>query len=102
MKPKLLAPTQHAVFKLAADLLLVFKPRGHCEAPHVHMHRQRLHVLRGALRVHVGARATTVRPGSRALNIAAGRMHETLALQDTWLVAEAIPPRRRQRRQSAR
>lgn len=81
----------HTVFELAPDLLLVFKPRGHREAVHAHAHRQRLRVLRGVLRVHLGTRSIMLRPGSRPLSIAPGRGHETLAVEDTWLVAEGQP-----------
>ena len=54
--PRLLASRRHAVFRLAPDLLLVFKPRGHREDEHHHPHRQRLRVLRGQLVVHTGTR----------------------------------------------
>jgi quercetin dioxygenase-like cupin family protein len=77
------------VYQLAPGLLLVFKPRGHQEAPHVHPHPQRLHVLRGALVVQIGKRRVTLTPTSRRLTVRAGRAHETLALQDTWVVAES-------------
>ena len=44
---------RHAVYRLAPDLLLVFKPRGHREAMHAHPYRQRLQVLRGSLAVEI-------------------------------------------------
>ena len=79
---------RHALFRLAPDLLLVFKPRGHREDEHVHPHRQRLRVLRGKLLVRTSRRAITLRPASRPLTLAAARAHETIALEDTWLVVE--------------
>ncbi|HVO23411.1 MAG TPA: hypothetical protein VMW56_07265 [Candidatus Margulisiibacteriota bacterium] len=84
-----LSTGRHRVFRLAPGLLLVFKRRGHREAVHAHAHRQRLRVLRGTLRVTIGLGTRTLRPGSSPLSIAAGRSHETLALCDTWLVAES-------------
>ncbi len=83
-----LSTRRHRVFRLVPGLLLVFKPRGHHEAAHAHVHRQRLRVLRGALRVRIGRRLCTLRPGSRPLSIPAGRSHETFAVRDTWVVAE--------------
>lgn len=94
MSVKHLSTRRHAVFRLAPDLLLVFKPRGHREEAHAHAHQQRLRVLRGALRVRIGARTVTLRPSSRPFNLRAGRAHETLAVQDTWLLAEAMRPTR--------
>ena len=91
MKEKLLRPRQHAVFRLAPDLLLVFKPRGHREGAHAHPHRQRLRVLRGLLMVRTARRSTVLRASSPPLTLAAGRTHATVALRDTWLVAERSP-----------
>jgi quercetin dioxygenase-like cupin family protein len=88
MTAKRLSTRRHAVYRLAPDLLLVFKPRGHREAAHAHAHAQRVRVLRGALRVGVGLRSITLRPSSRPFSIPAGRLHETVAAQDTWLIAE--------------
>ena len=79
---------RHAVYDLAPGLLLVFKPRGHREEAHRHPHRQRLRVLRGRLRVHAGREVVTLGPASDPLTVRAGRAHETLALDDTWLVVE--------------
>jgi quercetin dioxygenase-like cupin family protein len=79
---------RHAVYRLAPDLLLVFKPRGHREAEHAHPHRQRLRVLRGRLLVTTAARSVRLGPRSRALTLAAGRVHRTVAVEDTWLLAE--------------
>jgi hypothetical protein len=91
-----LSVRRHRVYQLAPGLLVVFKPRGHREAVHIHPQRQRLRVLRGALRVSIGVgarlRTRTLRPRSRPLSIAAGRSHETLAVCDTWLVAESSEP----------
>jgi quercetin dioxygenase-like cupin family protein len=89
-RPRLLASRTHTIFRLSADLLLVFKPRGHREDTHAHPYRQRLLVLRGRLRVHAGTRAITLRPASPPFTLAAGRLHDTLALEDTWLVARSI------------
>lgn len=81
---------RHAVYRLAPDLLLVFKPRGHREAEHAHPHRQRLRVLRGELAVRMGTRRVTLAPRSRPLLLTAGRAHDTVAMRDTWLIAEAL------------
>ena len=81
---------RHAVYRLAPDLLLVFKPRGHSEAEHAHPHRQRLRVLRGRLEVRIGARTVCLEPYGRTLTVAAGRRHTTLAVGDTWLIAESL------------
>ncbi|MDX2166611.1 MAG: hypothetical protein SF182_06090 [Deltaproteobacteria bacterium] len=87
-----LAPRRHAVYRLAPDLLLVFKPRGHTEPLHAHPHGQSLRVLSGRLRVR-GARGSIVLDArSRAYALAAGRPHASTALRDTWLLAR----RRRQ------
>ena len=87
--------TGHAVYRLAPDLLLVFKPRGHREEEHLHPHRQRLRVLRGALAVRTSRGETVLEPHSRPLTLAAGRLHSTRALRDTWIIAESIAPTRR-------
>ena len=88
MKRKLLTPQKHAVFQLAPDLLLVFKPRGHREEAHGHPHRQRLRVLSGLLMVRTARQSTLLRASSPPLTLAAGRTHATVALRDTWVVAE--------------
>jgi len=93
MKGKLLTRRQHAVFRLAPNLLLVFKPRGHREGAHAHPHRQRLRVLRGLLMVRTARQSTILRSSGPPLSLAAGRTHETVALRDTWLVAEGYPVR---------
>jgi hypothetical protein len=84
----------HAVYRLAPELLLVFKPRGHSEPAHAHAHRQQLRILRGRLRVSTARGDVTLTQASRAYSLAAGRTHSTRALSDTWLVA-AIPPARK-------
>lgn len=84
----------HQVQTLAADLLLVFKPKGHEESEHSHRHGQKLRVLRGALEIRRGQRRRVIDADSRVLVIAAGQMHRTIALEDTWLVAEALPLRK--------
>ena len=89
-RERALTPSRHAVYRLDADLLLVFKPRGHREAPHAHPHRQRLCVLRGRLAVCTGTRTVRLSPRSRPLILAAGRAHRTVALEDTWVLAEAV------------
>lgn len=89
--PRLLASRTHGVFRLAPDLLLVFKPRGHREDVHRHPHPQRLRVLRGQLVVGTGKRSIVLRPDSRPFTLAAGRAHVTIAAQDTWLIAESLP-----------
>ena len=88
-----LATSRHTVYRLAPDLLLVFKPRGHREAEHVHPHRQRLRVLRGRLAVYTATRTVHLIARNRALTLAAGRAHATLAIEDTWLLAETLPAR---------
>jgi hypothetical protein len=84
-----------AVYRLAPNLLLVFKPRGHREAEHTHPHRQRLRVLGGALLVRTARSAVTLRSSSAAYTLAPRRRHTTEALDDTWLVAETVAPARR-------
>ena len=79
---------RHSVFELAPGLLLVFKPRGHREAEHVHSHSQRLRVLRGRLEVRTARAVRELTPAARPLLIAAGRRLATRALADTWLIAE--------------
>src|SRR5215467_3207956 len=80
----------HEVFDLDTDLLLVFKPREHAEDTHAHAYSQRLRVLRGELEVRVGRRRLTLTIESQPYVLRAGRKHATLALQDTWLVAERL------------
>jgi hypothetical protein len=87
---RLLARRRHALFRLADDLLLVFKPRHHREEEHAHPYPQRLRVLRGQLVVRIAKRYVTLRPKSRPLTLAAGQPHDTLAVKDTWLVAESV------------
>ena len=99
-RPRRLDPGRRAVFELARDLLLVFKPRGHEEEAHAHPHGQVLRVLRGRLRVDVGGRERRLGPRSPSLRLRARTRHATRALDDTWLVVERIgtsvppPPRR--------
>ena len=93
LRTRALPRTGHAVYRLAPDLLLVFKPRGHREALHAHPYRQRLQVLRGSLAVQIGARRVTLVP-SRRLTLPAGRPHATLAVRDTWLLADTLAARR--------
>ena len=81
----------HAVYRLAPDLLLVFKPRGHSEPTHAHAHRQELRILRGRLRVSTARGEVTLTPASRAYSLAPGRTHSTRALADTWLIALTPP-----------
>lgn len=81
---------RHAVHRLAPGLLLVFKPRGHAEEPHVHAYRQTLRILRGALRVRTARRTQVLRPTSAPLVLVGGRRHATEAIEDTWLVAESV------------
>ena len=88
-----LSPARRTVYRLAPDLLLVFKPRGHHEAAHAHPHRQRLQVLLGTLVVQIGKRRVTLTQTSRRLTLRAGRAHTTRALRDTWLLAESLYPR---------
>ena len=90
MRLRSLRATRHAVYRLSPELLLVFKPRGHRETDHAHPRRQRLRVLRGELVVRYGARRTTLRAGGRPLLLAAARAHSTVAVRDTWLIAESL------------
>ena len=96
MKRKLLAPQKHAVFQLAPDLLLVFKPRGHREEAH-------------ATRIASGyassaASSWYARRGSRRYCAPAARRSPWLPGErmrrsrcaTTWLVAERYPVRTRQ------
>jgi quercetin dioxygenase-like cupin family protein len=87
-EPVSLAGTRHRVYRLAADLLLVFKPSGHREPPHEHERAQRLTVLRGDLIVRMGRRARTLRAGGAPLTVAARQPHETEAKEATWLLVE--------------
>ena len=90
MRIRSLSARRHAVYRLAPDLLLVFKPRAHREAEHAHPHRQRLRVLRGELVVRTRRRSARLTAGSRALLLPAGSAHETVAVRDTWLLAESL------------
>jgi quercetin dioxygenase-like cupin family protein len=90
MRIRSLSARRHAVYRLAPDLLLVFKPRAHREAEHVHTHRQRLRVLRGELLVRRGRHRNRLTSASRALVLPAGLAHETVAVRDTWLLAESL------------
>jgi len=92
-KRKRLTPQRHAVFELAPGLLLIFKPRGHGEEAHGHPHRQRLRVLSGLLMIRTARQSTVLRASSPPLTLAAGRTHATVALRDTWVVAERRPGR---------
>ena len=85
-----LPATRHAVYRLAPDLLLVFKPRGHREAEHAHPHRQRLRVLRGKLEVRIGRRCVTLQASNRAFDVPAECRHATVAVQNTWLLAQSL------------
>jgi quercetin dioxygenase-like cupin family protein len=89
-----LSARRHAVYRLAPDLLLVFKPRGHSEPEHAHPHRQRLRVLRGRLEVCMRSRIIRLDSSSPVFTLPADRRHATVALADTWLVAEALPVHR--------
>ncbi len=92
MRPRrLLSTRKHAVFLLDSGLLLVFKPRGHREEVHAHPHRQRLRVLRGKLVVQVGQRTVALQPASRPLTVGVGCAHATVAVEDCWLLAQALP-----------
>jgi hypothetical protein len=85
-----LGTDRHAVYRLADDLLLVFKPSGHGEPEHAHEYGQRLRLLRGRLEVAT-ARAVRILDERRAaLFLPAGCKHRTTALADTWLVAEKV------------
>ena len=90
MRIRSLPATRQAVYRLSPDLLLVFKPRGHHEPAHAHPRRQRLRVLRGELVVRNGARRVRLTAGGRALLLAAARTHSTVAVRDTWLIAESL------------
>lgn len=88
---ELLPSTRHAVYRLAPDLLLVFKPRGHREPPHRHPTAQRLTVVRGRLRVETARRTILLSPRRPTLALSAGRLHATEALAPTWLLAHRRP-----------
>ena len=93
LDPSSAAARRHSVYELAPDLLLVFKPRGHREAPHAHPYAQRLRVLRGRLEVRTARGLKVIEAGGRTLQIAAGREHATRARSDTWLIAEKLRAR---------
>jgi quercetin dioxygenase-like cupin family protein len=78
------------VHRLAHDLLLVFKPAGHEEGWHAHAKRQRLRVLRGMLEVRTGRRTIVLDSEGGPLTLRAGQRHRTLALADTWVLAEYL------------
>lgn len=88
--PTPLASDRHAVYRLAPDLLLVFKPRGHREAVHAHPYPQRLRVLRGTLAVERGTRVDLATPDA-PVAIAGSEPHATEARDDTWVVVESRP-----------
>jgi len=81
-----LPAARHAVYRLAPGLLLVFKPRGHREPLHSHPYRQHLRVVRGRLEVATRRRRFRLTPRSSEVTLAAGRVHATQALVDTWLL----------------
>ena len=83
-----LTPHGHTVYQLAAGLLLVFKPRGHHEVVHTHVNGQRLRVLRGRLRVETDGAHVVLDTAAPLLALAPEQPHATLALDDTWVVAE--------------
>ena len=91
-------PRRHAVYRLAPDLLLVFKPRGHTEAAHAHPYRQRLRILRGRLQVRTARRTVVLTASSHAFLQPAGRAHRTAAVTDTWVLVESLPPGSRRSR----
>ncbi|HEY8516898.1 MAG TPA: hypothetical protein VIS07_15420 [Candidatus Binatia bacterium] len=88
-----LSPERRTVYRLADDLLLVFKPRGHREEEHAHPHGQRLRVLRGTLVVRSDGAEVTLDAQSAPFVLDPGRRHATEALEDTWLVAERLAER---------
>jgi quercetin dioxygenase-like cupin family protein len=90
---KALRGRAHRIYRLAPDLLLVFKPSGHREDEHEHARAQRLRVLRGMLTVRVGGKARVLTGGRRTLTIPARRAHRTEATGDTWLVVEWLDDR---------
>jgi quercetin dioxygenase-like cupin family protein len=89
-EPRLLGGGAHRVYRLAPDLLLVFKPRGHCEGEHAHERAQRLRVLRGKLTVRMGRTTRTLKPGGATFTVPARRSHRTESGDDTWLVVEWV------------
>jgi hypothetical protein len=91
---KLLGDGAHRVYRLAPDLLLVFKPRGHCEEEHEHERAQRLRVLRGQLTVRMGRTTRVLKPGRATFTVPARRAHRTESGDDTWLVVEWLASRR--------
>jgi quercetin dioxygenase-like cupin family protein len=84
------AVERHTIYRLASDLLLVFKPAGHREPDHAHVHGQRLRVLRGRLRVEHAGATSVLDAASDPLTLPPGERHATEALADTWLVAEDV------------
>lgn len=87
-KERVLASGGHRLYRLAPDLLLVFKPHGHHEGAHEHERSQRLRVLRGTLVIHLGRSTRILTPRRPTYTIAARRVHRTEAREDTWLVVE--------------
>jgi hypothetical protein len=86
-----LRSNSHAVYELAPDLLLVFKPKGHHEAAHSHPHRQRLRVVRGRLIVHAGKRGAALTPATPPFTLPPHCAHATTAAEATWVVVERGP-----------
>lgn len=93
-EPQLLGDGTHRVYRLAPDLLLVFKPRGHREEEHAHERAQRLRVLRGKLTVQIGRTTRILKPGRATFTVPALRAHRTESGDDTWLVVEWLAARR--------
>ena len=80
-------PPSSAIFELAPDRFLIFRPRDYHHSPHVHPVRYRFKVIKGRIEVRLGGRLTIARP-ERKVILEPGKECETRALEDSWLIVE--------------
>lgn len=80
-------PPSSAIFELAPDRFLIFRPRDYHHRPHVHPHRYRFRVIKGLVEVRLDGRLTIARP-ERKVTLEPGKSCETRALEDSWLIVE--------------
>jgi hypothetical protein len=76
-----------AIFELAPDRFLIFRPRDYHHSPHVHPHRYRFKVIKGLIEVRLGGRRMIAKP-ERKVTLEPGLSCETRALEDSWLLVE--------------
>ncbi len=80
-------PPSSAIFELAPDRFLIFRPRDYHHSPHIHPVRYRFKVIKGRIEVRLGGRLTIARP-ERKVILEPGKECETRALEDSWLIVE--------------